>query len=164
MLFASCRQSVRDGGTGDPPWHRNQHARSPLMLGTKRKRLTRKYGPSWWRCNSSERTWGSRMLLGSANLNGTLPASSICLVRSALFPDGFMRISLSCSLGVHQVRSWSFQIGFPLASVLPEEVCHEHMLPPRIRDTLIVQLFLRGTCDHRIFHFLFTHVHLSIPA
>ena len=38
------------------------------------------------------------------------------------------------------------------------------MPPPRIRDTLIVQLFLRGTCDHRIFHFLFTHVHLSIPA
>ena len=101
VLFASCRQSVRDGGSGDPPWHRNQHARSPLMLGTKRKRLKRKYGPSWWRCNFSERAWGSRMLLGSANLNGTLPASSICLVRSALFPDGCMRISMSCSLGVH---------------------------------------------------------------
>ena len=48
----------------DPAWHRNQHARSPLMLGTKRKRSKRKYGPSWWRYNFSERTWCSRMLLG----------------------------------------------------------------------------------------------------
>ena len=76
----------------------------------------------------------------------------VCHVRSA---------STSACL---QVRSWSLPLRFPLASVPPEEVCHEHMPPPRIRDTLIVQLFLRGTCDQRIFNFLFTHVHLLIPA
>ena len=70
-------------------------------VGHQTEAVQTKTGPSWWHCNFSERTWGSRMLLGCANLNGSLPASSISLVRSALFPDGCVRISVSCSLGVH---------------------------------------------------------------
>ena len=136
----------------DPPWHRNQHARSPLMLGTKRKRLNRKYG-SGGVAIFSERTWGFVHLLGEFST-----------VSRWLYANRYVVLARRPRQHACRVRSLSLQIRFPLASVPPEEVCHEHMPPPRIRDTLIVQLLLRGTCDHRIFHILFTHVHLLVPA
>ena len=100
---------------------------------------TKIWNQSWWRCKFCERTWGSRMLLGSANLNGTLPASSICLVRSALFPDGCMRISMLCSLGEMLLTLTA------RSSRRMQRAPSLHHPPPTARCSRIIRELMRAT-------------------